>query len=287
MAVMPSTGQVQSLAEDEDNRKEAILPSSQLPLPPSGRHAPLPATIAAALRNLHLFRFHSPAPSVVVLLLATVLSLLPGPAVAGDQAKKDVQFWTPTIIQAKVAPRWSVQFDGQIRLVDNVSVLRTAIARPAVVFAPGGRLTYTFGYGWIPTLHPARSDEHRLWQQVALSTRLGGWSIQPRVRFEQRRLPGIDSLSFRLRGQLKAVHAIAQSSRWQLSISNEAFFTLNDARPSPLRGFSTNRAQVGVVRQVTPRLSIEAGYMLQYINRPRPLAGEFDSVAILTTNARF
>lgn len=237
------------------------------------------------MRTEHLFHFR--APSVVALLLATVLSLLPGPAVAGEQAKKDVQFWTPTIVQARLAPRWSVQLDAQIRLVNDLSVVRNSLIRPSLIFAPGGRLTFNLGYAWVPYFHPARSDEHRLWQQVALTARLGGWSLHPRVRFEQRRIPGADRLSFRLRGQLKAVHALPRSSRWLLSLSNEAFFNLNDAGPSPPRGFATNRAQVGLVRQVTPRLSIETGYLLQYLNMPRPLAGEFDSVATLTTIVRF
>jgi hypothetical protein len=252
---------------------------------PAAYRLPLsPATIPAALKTPEP---RCPRTVVLSLLVAGALVGLPRLAPGDEPARKDVQFWTPTIFQTNLTPRWALQFDTQIRLIDNLRALQNSLVRPSVVFMPGRRLTLNLGYAWVPYFHPARTDEHRLWQQVMLTVRTGGWTLLPRVRFEQRRIPVVDRVSFRLRGQVKVLHALPGSSRWQLSVSDEVFFNLNDVVPAPARGFATNRTQIGLVRRVTPRLSVETGYLLQYANRPRPLADEIDRVVTLNTVVRF
>lgn len=218
-------------------------------------------------------------------LVAAAISVAPAPALA--DVVEDVQVWTPTTFQKVLGDQWFVQAETQVRFVDDASELQNSLFRPALGYRVTPKATLFLGYAWVPYFYPARRNEQRIWQQLLMTIPAGGWTLMPRVRFEQRFLPGVDGVSLRLRGSMRVTHPVASSGRFLIALSDEVFFVVNSRDPAPDAGFAQNRLQSGLGIRVNGGMTVEPAYLFQFVNRPLGLPNEIDHVFILTTNVRF
>lgn len=231
----------------------------------------------------------TPGPAIALRIFAALMTAVIGvqPVPARADVVEDFQVWTPTTFQKVLGDQWFVQAETQVRFVADASELQNSLFRPAVGYRVTPRATLFFGYAWVPYFYPARRDEQRLWQQLLITLPAGGWTLTPRVRFEQRFLPIVDGVSLRLRGSMRVTHPLASSKRLLVAFSDEVFFTLNSVNPGPEAGFAQNRLQSGLGIRVNAGMTVEPAYLFQFVNRAPGLPDEIDHVFIVTTNVRF
>lgn len=164
--------------------------------------------------------------------------------------------------------RWRYWFDAQIRYFDIGTGINQYVARPAVGYRPGSNVTVWAGYARIRTRNRAGNEvnENRYWQQV--DWRAGQWAngqVTMRGRFEQRAVDIGDDTGLVLRFVTKYVRPIKQTGQMNLVLAIEPFFNLRDTDWGGKSGIAQNRLFAGLGFRLSEKISLEAGYMNQYI----------------------
>lgn len=129
--------------------------------------------------------------------------------------------------------------------------------------------------------------ERRIWQQVQVQHQLAGWALSHRARVEERWLQYAESTVVRARYQVRAAHAVAEGSRWSWQVFDEVLYTLRGSRAGAAQGLDRQRLGGGLSRAISPHLTVEGGYMWQYVNRPASLPGQSDHALVTAASYRF
>jgi hypothetical protein len=129
--------------------------------------------------------------------------------------------------------------------------------------------------------------ERRIWQQVQVQHDVRGWSLSHRARLEERWLQHAESVVVRTRYQLRASHPVARSSPWSWQVFQEFLYTLRGSPRGAAQGVDRQRLGGGLSRAVSSRLTLEGGYMWQYINRPGSQPGQVDHAIVTGVLYRF
>jgi hypothetical protein len=205
--------------------------------------------------------------------------LLPGILLLTGEARAetvhDAGLWTMVWAQGSFGNedeklhdlRW--WFDGQLRFLDNTDGFSQALVRPGLGYAFTDEATAWLGYAWILTSPPVGSDfdEHRIWQQFMWSTKWESLGFSSRTRLEQRFVETGDDVGWRFRQFFKVSHPIAFDSRLSVRAYDEVFLNLNSTDWGAPSGFDQNRLWVGLGWTFNEHVTLEAGYLNQYIRR--------------------
>jgi hypothetical protein len=164
--------------------------------------------------------------------------------------------------------RWYYWVDAQARYFDMGSGINQWLVRPAVGYAINDNLKGWLGYARFRSR--SRSGdvgyEDRYWQQLDWSA--GHWvggRVAMRARLEQRSVSVGDEVGVVLRFMAKYVRPIGDDGGSNLVVSLEPFFNLSDTDWSGESGLKQNRVFIGFDRRLSEHLTLEAGYMNQYI----------------------
>lgn len=206
----------------------------------------------------------------VYLVVGALLMMTMVSRPARAQSSHDPQLWLQVIVTPEVAPDWLLHLEAQPRWSEDASELNHVILRGALGRRLNSRVSIWGGYGWIPrTLGPGTRYEHRIWQQLsAAAPSLRMWQPSLRVRIEQRFLEGWADNSHRVRLMGRAVRPLDAAGTWNLALSNETMITLDETPGGPYDGLDQNRLFGGVLRRLTPRASLEGGYLWQTLKPP-------------------
>ena len=166
--------------------------------------------------------------------------------------------------------RWHYWFDAQARYFDLGSGVNQWLARPGIGYEISDNVKVWAGYARFRARNSAGlvSDENRYWQQIDWTA--GRWNdgrFSMRVRLEQRSISVGDDVRPILRYRVKYVRPIGENERTSLVVAIEPFLDLRDTDWGGESGLGQNRVSIGFDRRISDRLSIEAGYMNQYIWR--------------------
>ena len=166
--------------------------------------------------------------------------------------------------------RWHYWFDAQARYFDLGSGANQWLARPGIGYAISDNVNGWVGYARFRARNSAGdvADENRYWQQIDWTA--GRWNdgrISMRVRLEQRSISVGDDVGLVLRYRAKYVRPIGQNGSTSLIVAIEPFVDLRDTDWGGDSGLGQNRVLIGFGRRLSDQLSIEAGYMNQYIWR--------------------
>ena len=82
-----------------------------------------------------------------------------------------------------------------------------------------------------------------------------------RVRLEQRFQESWSDASHRLRVMGRGVRPFDTDCRWALTTWDELLLTLDETTGGPWQGVDQNRLFAGVLRQFSPRVGLEMGYL--------------------------
>ncbi len=195
---------------------------------------------------------------VVVLLF---LCLTPGVAAAQDT--QDQQLWLQVLATLRVSENWRLHLEEWPRFSKDEGGAFQIITRTAVGRRLSPRMTLWGGYAWIAKPPgPGVTHEQRIWEQLSATIpEAASWTPSLRVRLEQRFQDNWDGSSHRLRLMGRGVRPLDAGRRWNIAAWNELLLTLNDTEVGPTQGVDQNRLFGGVLRQFSPQVGLEAGYM--------------------------
>jgi len=184
----------------------------------------------------------------------------------------DVQAWPLVRVQHGIGEDWGVAFTVRGRWDDNLDHRKDWLFRPYVEWTPIAHiplvesLTVMAGYDYLK-VNDGR-NEHRGWQAVHHTPKVGALGIVHRVRLDERKFNGIDEVIWRLRYRLTTTRQLFDTP-WYGRLSDEVFANLNQAGggEGPASGFEGNRARVAIGRFFTKRVRLEAGYQFEYAHR--------------------
>lgn len=163
--------------------------------------------------------------------------------------EEDSQFWSQNIFQTPLVSKFNGYFELQPRIDMQASRMQRVLVRPAIYYSLTDELTVWLGYLWMPVFFPLRNDEHRIWEQLIYTKKIGESIILNRLRFEQRFFDS--NFALKLRNLLRFQH------QWFV-IYDEIFFHLAS-------GYDQNRIFLGLHFKFSDQVRIEAGYMNNHI----------------------
>jgi hypothetical protein len=166
--------------------------------------------------------------------------------------------------------RWHYWFDAQARYFDLGSGVNQWLVRPGVGYELGGSAKGWVGYARFRTRNAAGdvADENRYWQQIDWNAgKWNGGRVSMRVRLEQRSVSVGDDTGFVFRFMAKYARPIGENTNTNLVIGIEPFVTLRNTDWGGDSGLRQNRVSIAFSRRYSDRLTIEAGYMNQYLWR--------------------
>lgn len=199
--------------------------------------------------------------------LAASLALLTStPALAED----DFQAWGAVTATISLDKKLVVWFDGQARTSNDASRLNQVLLRPGIGYRVSPTTTLFVGYAHAFTNPPgpARTNEHRLWQQA--SFRIAGdgrgVTLSGRSRLEQRFLVQGEDTGVRLRQMLRLTAPIGEQGMQAVGWS-ELFLGLNRTDWGQPSGFDRSRTFAGISVPLSRTLRAEPGYMYERIRQ--------------------
>lgn len=211
-----------------------------------------------------------PAISIITTLVLSVA--LPGHSAATEH---DPGVWaifsTADTFESDGSPnRWQYAFDAQARYFDIGSGVNQWLVRPAIGYKLTDNMNAWVGYARLRSRAASGrvADENRYWQQ--LDWRAGQWrggQLSMRVRLEQRDIDLGDDIGVVLRLMARYVRPFAGESNKSLVIGLEPFVDLRDTDWGGDSGIGQNRVFIGVSQPFGGKLTLEYGYMNQYIWR--------------------
>lgn len=222
--------------------------------------------------------------------LAVVCFLFP---LAGTATENDPGAWvifsTTDAFQADGQDsRWRYWFDAQARYFDVGSGTNQWLVRPGIGYSINDNVNAWVGYARFRARNAAGnvSDENRYWQQIDWTA--GRWNegrVSMRVRLEQRLVSTGEDTGLVFRFMTKYARPVGEAGRTNLVIGIEPFFDLIDTDWGGDSGLGQNRIFVGLNRSLGDSLSIEAGYMNQYIWRDNA-ENRSNNLAVLNFRAK-
>jgi Protein of unknown function (DUF2490) len=184
----------------------------------------------------------------------------------------------------KIADKWSLHIEAQLRRSDGVSIPQQLLLRGGLNYHLSPQATVTAGYAFIETYpygafaSSSEFPENRIWEQLQLKNQLGAFEWISRFRLEQRYVqspvkvgdvfqpgPAIYTNRFRLlnRFSIPFKGKTIVDKSFYLSVYDE--FMVNFGENVGLNIFDQNRAYVAVGYKIPKVGRVELGYLHQLI----------------------
>jgi len=188
--------------------------------------------------------------------------VLPSPAIAENQIWTAVGAGTKPFENKAI----SLDFDADLRYQPDGD-LDTIELRPGIGYRLNDRFKISGGYLWASKRQTGPDRiEHRLWQQVSYDFgEAYGLEFDGRSRLEERRRDDWDDTGLRLR-QKFGVKRPLDGTPFELSLSTDLFFELNDTDWGQDDGFTEARTEATIEWKASKTVSWDFGYMNQFEN---------------------
>ncbi len=144
------------------------------------------------------------------------------------------------------------------------------IIRPALYYQLDKMNSVWLGYAYVRTFtdNPLTQREHRYWQQFAHEfAPIYGMRLRSFTRLEQRTFEGTNDTGHKIRQRLMLNIPFENHANLSTLISEEYHHNLNDTDYGARSGFDQNRLFAGLAWVISPSVSMETGYLNQYIRR--------------------
>lgn len=198
--------------------------------------------------------------------ISCLLAMLAMPAQA---AEEETQAWQQLLVTAPVRDGVTLTMEVQNRLFDDASDYGQLLLRPSIGFRVFDKTTFSVGYAYVNTDIEGRpvTHEHRAWQQLAFPIMAAGpIQITGRTRLEERTFEHADDVGWRLRQQIRFTMPLDNSGIKAVAWT-EGFFAFNDTDWGAISGFDRMRNFVGLNIPLAEKMTLEPGYLNQYVNR--------------------
>lgn len=212
----------------------------------------------------------------VLPLLALFFSLTIRVASAHSHQIDDLGLWINSHITLPINEKVFTSFQVSPRLLGNVTDFNQFILHSKLGYKINENLSVLQGHAWSTTHIPRIRREQRIYQEVIHQKEFSKFSLENRIRLDERFIQNAGSFSFRPRYRLKALFPLNKSRGLSLVIFDELFLNLTSSSSGPKRGIDQNRIYVGLRKDVSKNVSIEGGYQLQHLNSPAPSLDKFN-----------
>ena len=204
----------------------------------------------------------------VVLTLAVSLNV-------AQAADDDNALWTILSTADRIRSdgentRWRYTATAQWRAFQRGNGSDQYLLRGSIGYDLRPDVRLSLGYDYFRTDPDGGSSkyERRPWQQLAWTARRWDWgSLLLRWRLEERDLEGASDTGIRFRQMAQITRPLVNHDVTTV-YSVELFANVNDTDAGARSGLDQLRAYAGLRMPMTDKTSLEAGYMLQHINRP-------------------
>jgi hypothetical protein len=179
--------------------------------------------------------------------------------------------------------RWGVHLEGQWRRTDLGGAWQQLLLRPGVNYQISKSTSVTFGYGFIET-HPygdrpalANFPEHRIFEQLAYTRKVGKLDLTSRFRLEQRNIGtlapkpggGFHTTDYRyenrVRYMARTTIPFSSGSKNFVALYDEILF--NFGKNVDRNVFDQNRAYIAYGRKLGRETNLEIGFLEQTVQR--------------------
>jgi hypothetical protein len=175
--------------------------------------------------------------------------------------------WNIINLKYSLNPKWSLFAEGQLRSLKLYDNFHYYEYKGGLDFKANKNLKISLGAGSYQTYReggnfviPKNNDEFRLWPQLVLFQSIGRFKIEQRYRTEMRFTSNGYRNRFRYRLGISLPFGRSENEvkPFQLSISNELFFTDNEPY------FERNRLLFALQYKVSESTSLQIGYLHQF-----------------------
>lgn len=192
------------------------------------------------------------------------------------RVQDDVQSWwtvlaTGTVYQGMSKTNFKYWLEGVERFGDYNSRVTQQMFRPGLGYALNEQTSFWLGTAWIDTrapLTPKPVEEKRIWQQLLWVKKYPHLTLTSRLRFEQRFFSNNPSVGWRVRKMLKMVSPLVSNPKWSFVGSDELFWHKSNIPVRQVTGVDQNRLFMGMGYKINKAITLEVGYLNQYIIRP-------------------
>jgi len=211
-----------------------------------------------------------------------ILALLLSVAVFGTtyaQTQHQNTGWLMFLNNTKFNEKWGLQFDVQLRSVDDWKYVRNTLVRPAVQYFINKQHNVALGYLWQTTYNrpdvteSTTLNEHRIFEQYIYTHKLSSIFASHRVRVEQRFIEtaGNDIFAQRFRYFFRLIQPLQKQQQSFtkgafVALQNEVFLNFQNKNALNNSVFDQNRAYLAAGYRFSKQLDLELGYLNQAVN---------------------
>lgn len=219
------------------------------------------------------------------LLFLCTLALLPnayGQSISGRIHENNPNGWWNYFGDHPIGDtKWGIHLEGQWRRNNIAANWQQLLLRPAVNYSVHPNITFTAGYGFIATMRygdnpfPYPFPEHRFFEQVQVTNRVGRVSMAHRYRLEQRELGELNIAPDGTRTHSRWRHEnrfrymyrvmVPIKGKWGVALYDEFF--LNFGKNVAKNVFDQNRAYGAITYNLPKKSRLEAGFMEQTLQQ--------------------
>lgn len=220
-----------------------------------------------------------------------ILVLLHGMVICGQDGPSA---WGTVFVNGPYKMRWGLHLDAQLRSGADMNQLKTWLIRPGLQYQLNKKNILALGYAYVhgitkTTGVSAYTPEHRLWQQWLYLQPIRRFTLQHRLRLEERFIGptrftegvGIPSMSiystrFRYFNRLILPWTTNRPFERGLfgAIQNEFFLHMTGGDKLNGRWFDQNRFYLALGYRPAPVWDLEIGYMRRDVQTTSSLIGQ-------------
>jgi hypothetical protein len=211
-------------------------------------------------------------------LAPLLLAVLCGPSAAQRSIAPAGHAWAMYFGTHRLANSWNLHTEYQWRRADWGAVWQQSLLRVGLERSTPSGAAFTAGYGWIRTFPYGEqpiadvTDEHRIWEQVAVQQELGRVRLHHRYRFEQRFLETASGHVLRHRVRYRAAVTVPLRGPVFLTVYDEVFAGWG---PGIARNvLDQNRLYAALGYRLSHSLQLQAGYLNQFVLKPDGMRAE-------------
>jgi len=197
------------------------------------------------------------------------------------QGQSNTSAWGSLFVNGPFRGKWGLHLDAQVRSSNGMDQLALWLFRPGLQYQAHARHWLTLGYAYVEGRYQGPGlryfkPEHRIWQQWIYQQPIGTYSLQHRIRVEQRFLgntrylegfgaPLAPIYSTRLRYFNRMVLPWSRQRPFGKgafgALQNEVFLHVTGKDKMNGKVFDQNRLYLALGYRVSPRWDLEGGYM--------------------------
>ncbi|SES17855.1 DUF2490 domain-containing protein [Pedobacter rhizosphaerae] len=187
--------------------------------------------------------------------------------------------WFMFLNNTRFNDKWGLQFDVQLRSVDDWKYVRNTLVRPAVQYFINDHHNVALGYLWQTTYNKPDAaesttlNEHRIFEQYIYTHKFSSIFASHRFRVEQRFIgtAGEDIFAQRFRYFFRFIQPLqkqqaAFTKGAFVALQNEVFLNVQNKKALNNSVFDQNRVYLAGGYRFSKKLDLELGYLNQAVN---------------------